>query len=314
MRDKERIPGVIRSEAEAGLVLPGAIPRSRGRRFRNACVSLAVFVALVYTAACGYLWLRQDHLIFQPALTIDLTPEDYSLPYREVRLPVKKALGGYDEVHGWWIPAKGQKVLLYLHGNGGNIGSNLPHAVRFQKMGFSVLMVDYRGFGQSSGGWPSERQVYQDAEAAWNYLLAQGIDPKRIFVYGHSLGGAIAIDLAARVRKAAGLIVEGTFTSMRDTIVWGGKYWMFPVDLLLHQRFDSLTKASSLDLPVLIIHGSADRKIPAAMAEKLLEVIPAANKRLVLIPDGGHSNSARVGRPLYLQSVQSFVQSADAPH
>lgn len=303
---------MIRNEADATLVLPVATAKGRGRRLRNACVSLAVFASLVYAAACGYLWLRQDYLIFQPALTIDLTPDDYSLPYREVRFTVKRVPGGYDEMHGWWIPAKGQKVLLYLHGNTGNIGSNLPHAVRFQKMGFSVLLVDYRGYGQSTGGWPNERQVYQDAEAAWNYLLAQGIDPTRIFIYGHSLGGAIAIDLAARVRKAAGLIVEGTFTSMYDTVIAGGRYWMFPVDLLLHQRFDSLTKARSLDLPVLIIHGTADRKIPFVMAEKLLAATPSLNKRLVLIPDGGHSNNAKVGRPLYVQSVQSFVQSAVA--
>ena len=269
-------------------------------------------MALLYGSACGYLWMWQDRLIFNPTLTIDLTPEDYSLPYREVRIPVKNALGGYDEVHGWWIPGKGQSVMLYLHGNGGNVGSNLPHAVRFQKLGFSVFIVDYRGYGQSSGAWPNERQVYEDAEAAWNYLLTQGVDPKRVFIYGHSLGGAIAIDLAARVRRAAGLILEGTFTSMYELVSWGDKYWMFPVDVLLHQRFDSITKARSLELPVLIIHGTADRKIPFNMAEKLLQTIPAVNKRLVLIPDGGHSNSAKVGRPLYLQSVQDFVDSVAA--
>jgi pimeloyl-ACP methyl ester carboxylesterase len=298
-----------RNEAEATIALPVTVPPARGSRVRNALASFMVFMALVYGGGCGYLWMYQNQLIFNPNLTIDLTPEDYSLPYREVHLPVKRASGGYDDVYGWWIPGKGQKVLLYLHGNSGNIGSNLPHAVRFQKMGFSVFMVDYRGYGQSTGEWPTEYQVYEDAEAAWGYLLAQGVDPNRIIIYGHSLGGAIAIDLAAKVRRAAGLIVEGTFTSMYDLVSWGQKYWMFPVDVLLHQRFDSITKARALELPVLIIHGTADRKIPYSMAEKLLAAIPAANKRLVLIPEGGHSNSAKVARPLYLQSVQAFTES-----
>src|SRR5688500_13140287 len=120
-----------------------ALPVRRGTGLRDALASVAVVFALIYTAACGYLWMWQSYLIFQPNLTIDLTPEDYGLSYREVRPPVKKGASGYDELHGWWIPAKGQKVLLYLHGNGGNIGSNLPHAVRFQRLGFSIFIMDY---------------------------------------------------------------------------------------------------------------------------------------------------------------------------
>ncbi|MGH8727111.1 MAG: alpha/beta hydrolase [Burkholderiales bacterium] len=298
------------AEAAMNSVLETGAALSRWRaRWLKAFAFVTIAFTLIYGAACGYMWMWQNHLIFQPNLTIDLTPEDYGLAFREVRLPVKNALGVYDEMHGWFIPAKGQKVLLYLHGNGGNIGSNLPHAVRFQRLGFSVFIVDYRGYGQSSGAHPTESQVYEDAHAAWNYLQAQGVDPKRIVIYGHSLGGAIAIDLAARVEEAAGLIVEGTFTSMRDAVVRGGKYWMFPVDFLLHQRFESLAKASSLNLPVLIIHGTADRKIPFDMGEKLIAAIPGTNKKLVLIPDGGHSNSAKVGRSLYLQSVESFAES-----
>lgn len=287
----------------------GAALRGRRGWWLTALTSLTFLFSLIYGAACSYVWMWQNRLIFQPHATIDLTPEDYGLAYREVRLPVKNVLGAYEEMYGWWIPGKSQKVLLYLHGNGGNIGNNLPHAVRFQRLGFSVFLFDYRGYGQSTGAYPTESQVYQDAHAAWNYLLAEGVDPKRIFIYGHSLGGAIAIDLASRVEKAAGLIIEGTFTSMRDIVVWGQKYWMFPVDLLLHQRFDSISKVRSLNLPVLIIHGTADRKIPSEMAERLLAAIPSASKKLVLIPDGGHSNSAKVGRPLYLQSVQSFAES-----
>lgn len=281
-------------------------------------------ITFVYCAACGYLWFAQNRLIFLPDRPIDLTPDDYGLPYQEVRLPIgspknvddelsssgDSASEGLDEMRGWWIPAveRPAKVLLYLHGNSGNIGSNLPHAVRFHKLGFSVLLLDYRGYGSSRGGHPTEAQVYEDAEAAWKYLLARGFHSHQILIYGHSLGGAIAIELASRYPRAAGLIVESTFTSMRDIARWDPRYWVFPVDLLLHQRFDSITKAHALRLPVLVIHGKADSKIPFQMGRDLFEAFSSPQKRLLLIPEAEHSNSASVGRSQYFKEVQSFIQ------
>ena len=279
-------------------------------RWLKRSAAWSVMAALVYCAVCGYLWGWQDQLIFFPDPVINLSPEDYGLPYQEVRLPVKNATNGRDEIHGWWIPARSgpTKVLLYLHGNSGNIGSYLPHAVRFHHLGFSVLLVDYRGYGESRGDHPSESRMYEDADAAWNYLIGRGLNPGQVFIYGHSLGGAVAVELASRHSRAAGLIVEGTFTSMSDIVQWGGQYRIFPVDWLLRQRFDSIRKIRSLKLPMLFIHGTADRKIPYQMSERLYAAAISMHKRLVLIPEGDHSNSARVRRPLYVQTVQEFAE------
>lgn len=212
-------------------------------------------------------------------------------------------------MHGWWIPAAqpDANVLLYLHGNGINIGANVTHAHRFHQLGFSVLLMDYRGYGRSEGGSPTEARVYQDAAAAWNYLVKQQIKPSQIFLYGHSLGGAIAIDLAVQHPDAAGLIVEGSFTSIRKIVEHQNSFWMFPVDLILTQRFDSISKVRSLLVPVLFIHGTSDWQVPAAMSQQLYAAAPEP-KQLVLIPGAGHNDVAEVAGSQYLQAVQRFVQ------
>jgi alpha-beta hydrolase superfamily lysophospholipase len=121
-----------------------------------------------------------------------------------------------ERIHVWWIAAQPDaKVLLYLHGNGINMGAAVANAHQFHQLGFSVLLIDYRGYGRSEGSFPTETRVYQDAVTAWDYLVKQRqIQPSQIFLFGHSLGGAIAIDLAVQHPDAAGLIVESSFTSM----------------------------------------------------------------------------------------------------
>lgn len=212
-------------------------------------------------------------------------------------------------MHGWWIPGpvEDADVLLYLHGNGINIGANVEHASRMHQLGFSVLLVDYRGYGRSGGEFPSEAQIYVDAQAAWNYLIYQRqVKPEHIFIYGHSLGGAVAIDLAMRHPEAAGLIVDSSFTSVREVVRLGNKFWMFPVDLLLNQRFDSIDKVKWLRMPVLFIHGTADDLIPFQMSERLFAAA-ASPKQLALIPAGGHINSAEIDGPRYRAAIRTLV-------
>ena len=268
-----------------------------------------VAVAIFYTAVCLFLIFRQTHFIFFPSPVIQTTPEFFNLSYQEVWLPVASGDQAVERIHGWWMPAAtNAKVLLYLHGNGINIGANVAHANRFHQLGFSVLLIDYRGYGRSEGGFPTEARVYADAAAAWNYLVKQRqIQPSQIFIYGHSLGGAIAIALAVQHPEAAGLIVEGSFTSIGKMVEHQGNYWMFPVDLILNQRFDSISKVRSLQMPVLFIHGTADSVVPSAMSQLLYTAAPEP-KQLVLIPGAGHNDLAEVGGSQYLQAVQKFVQ------
>jgi hypothetical protein len=266
-------------------------------------------LAIAYASACLYLLWRQNHFIFFPSANIEVTPAFFQSRYQDVWLPVITASGKTERIHGWWIPASGPEtgVLLYLHGNGINIGANAEQANRFQRLGFSVLLIDYRGYGRSEGEFPTEATVYQDAETAWNYLTQKRrIQPQKIFLYGHSLGGAIAINLAAQHPDAAGLMVQSSFTSMAEMAERMGWSRYFPVNLLLTQRFNSLAKVKSLKLPVLFIHGIADNQVPFQMSQSLFNATPEP-KQLLLFPGAGHNNLAEVAGSHYLQGIQTFV-------
>jgi uncharacterized protein len=274
---------------------------------------VSVVAAIAYSAVCLLLIFQQPRLIFVPSGVIEKTPKFFNLPYEEVWLPVSVGANKVERIHGWWIKAKqpNAKVLLYLHGNGLNIGANIRHANRFHQLGFSVLLIDYRGYGRSEGGFPNEMRVYQDAATAWNYLVQQRkIPDSQIFIYGHSLGGAIAIDLATQHPNAAGLIVESTFTSVKEVVDYRNMFWMFPVDLILTQRFESIKKLPQLKIPVLLIHGTVDTTVPYFMSQKLYSVAPEP-KRLILVPSADHNNLAEVAGVQYSQWVQSFVQQAN---
>ena len=251
-------------------------------------------------------------MIFFPAAAIETTPADFGSRFEEVWIPVGAAGG---RLHGWWIPASGSGtgVLLYLHGNGVNIGANAEHANRFHQIGLSVLLIDYRGYGRSSGPFPDERRVYEDAEASWQYLIqTRHVPPQRLVLYGHSLGGAIAINLARQHPDAAGLIVQCSFTSMRQMVHYRMPGSIFPTDLLLTQQFDSIHQVPNLKLPVLYIHGLEDMQVPAAMSQTLYDASPEP-KQLYLVPDAGHNNVAAVAGTDYLKLIQVFVHQALQP-
>jgi fermentation-respiration switch protein FrsA (DUF1100 family) len=209
-------------------------------------------------------------------------------------------------LYGWWIPADKTEAstLLYLHGNYRNIANNIEHTLRLHNLGYNVLLVDYRGFGKSTGN-PSEVNTYQDAEAAWQYLIkVRNIKPSQVFIYGHSLGGAVAIHLALDHPEASGVITESTFTSMQA--MGELEYGFLPVGLLLNQRFDTLNKIAQLKIPLLIIQGTWDKKVPVAMAKQLYTVAPQP-KSLLLIEGGEHNNSGVVGWVEYRDVLTAFV-------
>jgi pimeloyl-ACP methyl ester carboxylesterase len=317
----------------------------------KSLIAFGIVLAVAYSAACVYLFVAQGKFIFFPRRAIETTPDDFQLKYQDVWLPIPTKTGAVESVHGWWIPAsesppspplarggarKGERVLatpqshrrtvasvralnkgglggvvLYLHGNGSNVGANVEHANRFHRLGLSVFAIDYRGYGKSQGDFPSESQVYEDAQLAWDYLVKQrGVNPNQIYIYGHSLGGAIAIDLAVHHPEAAGLIVEGSFTSTRAMVDFQkGLFWLFPIDLLLTQRFDSVSKVDRLQMPVLFIHGTADNVVPVEMSKKLFDAAPEP-KQLYIVPGGGHNNVAQIGGAEYLQIVSQFLGSS----
>lgn len=264
-------------------------------------------VMLLYVSGCGYMWATQREHVFEPEPVLQTTPDRLGMKFEELRIPVGSG-ADKGELYGWWVPSaySAAPTVLYFHGNYRNIGYNLEHTLRLHNLGYNVLLADYRGYGKSSGGKPNEAKVYEDAEAAWQYLLnVRGVKPQQAFIYGHSLGGAIAIDLAVHHPEAAGLITESTFTSMQA--MGELEYGYLPVGSLINQRFESLQKIAGLKIPVLLIHGTWDKKIPVNMAQQLYAAAPQP-KTLTLIEGGEHSNSGAVGLVEYRQAVSAFVK------
>jgi pimeloyl-ACP methyl ester carboxylesterase len=279
------------------------------KKLLRIIAGLSGVAVMAYAFACIYIWAKQKDLIFTPQQELSKTPSDYHLVFEDLYLPVASNNGRVEHIHCWWIPADNpsDRYLLYLHGSALNIGANISHARRFKNLGFSVLLISYRGYGHSDGNFPTEAQVYADAETAWNYLVkSRGIRPGNIFIYGHSLGGAVAINLAISHPDARGLIVEGTFTSIADMGRRHKIYRLLPVDLIAHQRFDSISKIRHLKMPVLFLHGTEDKVVPFAMSRQLYDHTPAP-KTLKLIHGGGHNNSASVGGAEYLRAVRKFI-------
>jgi uncharacterized protein len=235
------------------------------------------------------------------------------------------------KIHAWWWPAAdpGAPALLYLHGARSNLTDQVYRMRQLREFGFSVFAIDYRGFGRSDGDLPSEQTVYEDARAAWDWLARQQPDPARRFIYGHSLGGAVAVDLAARLSTeaesgtgstgnspsagrvapstgarrapAAGLIIESTFTTLVDI----AREWSFPwlpLGLLMWQKFDSLSKMTRIGVPVLVVHGAADRYVPSRFGQALYAAATTP-KKLLLIEDGSHDNSMAAGAEQYRQAL-----------
>ncbi len=274
---------------------------------RNNLIAVILLCVITYSALCAYMWATQEQLIFEPTPIMQSNPERMGMDYQEFHIP-----SGTGEQHGeldaWWIPAAHSDALtlLYLHGNDRNISSNLTHVQRLHDLGYNVLMVDYRGFGKSSGGSPNEAKVYEDAEATWQYAIKQGaLKPQQIFIYGHSLGGAIAIDLAVHHPEAGGLIAESTFTSMQA--MGELRYGFLPVAWFLNQRFDSLQKISKLKIPVLFIHGTWDKEVPYEMSEQLYDAAPRP-KFIKLIEGGSHGNSGAIGWVEYRDALTGFIE------
>ncbi|WP_313116987.1 alpha/beta hydrolase [Ectopseudomonas guguanensis] len=222
------------------------------------------------------------------------------------------ALAADESLHAWWwlAPRKDAPALLYLHGSRWNLTGQLFRIEQLHAMGFSVLAVDYRGFGQSRGPLPSERSVYQDALIAWEHLARLQPDASKRFIYGHSLGGAVAVNLAHELAddkqspQAAGLIVESSFTNLGD-VATAVSNTSLPVRWLLSQEFDSLSKIGAVGVPVLIAHGRDDRYVPARFSEALFDAAREP-KQLLLIDGANHNNSLRMAANSYRQALQTL--------
>lgn len=258
-------------------------------------------VAAGLAGGCAYLTEKQAELIFRPSRDAwrGYSAEQYKFDEHWIEV------GEGQKLHAWYLPGPDAHApaLLYLHGARWNLTGSVTRIDRWRKLGFAVLAVDYRGFGQSSNVAPSEANAYADAEAAWTYLA--GLTPgRKRYIVGHSLGGAIAAELARHHPEASGLVLEATFTSVQDMVDQSA--WSFlPVGLILTQRFDTISKIGEVKVPVLITHGTRDSIVPFAMGERLFD---AANspKRFIRVEGAGHHNLSGVAFDQYQAALREL--------
>ncbi|SEL08495.1 hypothetical protein SAMN05216387_1058 [Nitrosovibrio tenuis] len=222
-------------------------------------------------------------------------------------------------LHGWWIPnsSSDAPAVLYLHGNAGNISSNrnisLIHSLH--RAGFAVLAIDYRGYGRSSPALPNESALYADAQAAWERMLNLAPHSKKRLIYGHSLGGAVAINLALTATHLDALVVEGTYTSFSEVVETTSYGWL-PLSLILTQKYTSDEKIRNIRIPKLFIHGSSDEVIPVEMGKRLF-ALSLEPKSLLIVPDGRHRDAAVKAGDEWIKAMRRLAgleKPKQAPH
>jgi len=246
-----------------------------------------------------YFFLLEQQSLYYPTKVITQTPSVYKIPYEDICVDTidKKKL------HGWFVPAAGSQItVIYFHGNAGNISGRL-HKVRFfHELEVNLLIADYRGYGKSTG-IPTEKGLYIDADALYDYLVAiKHIRPEDIVVYGKSLGAGVAVELATR-RNIRALIVEGGFDSVVS--VAGDLYPFLPARLIVSQQYDNARKISRLHIPKLIVHGLQDDVMPIKYGRRLFDA--AAEPKQFLPFPGGHNEDVYVVSDEYKQKLRAFL-------
>lgn len=270
----------------------------------------AVLLLLVtaYALLVAMLWMRQGSMLFLPSLpsrALTATPAAVGLDYE----PVDIRTDDGESLHGWFVPAQeARAVVLFFHGNAGNISHRLDSLRIFNSLGLSVLIFDYRGYGLSSGR-PSEQGTYRDAQAAWRHLVdARGFSPARIILFGRSLGGAVATWLAVQ-QPAAALIVESAFRSVPDLAA--EIYWFLPVRRLARIEYPVERLIGAVSAPVLIVHSRDDEIIPFSHAEAL-DAAAGERSRLLVI-GGDHNTGFLRDEARYRAGLDAFIAGVGLP-
>ena len=265
---------------------------------------MKLFLSLIvmYLVFCAVLFLLQKRFIYFPYSDLDATPDLAGMAYREVTF---RSDGG-PEIHGWVVEAADQENtrghILFCHGNAGNISHRLDTLMIFSGLGFRTLLFDYRGYGRS-GGSADEEGLYDDGEAAAHFLCDEySLDPDEIVYFGRSLGGAVALELARR-RPPAALVLESSFT--RAAEMGGVLGYIFPLRLIVNQKYDNISKIPEVDVPILFIHSKEDEIVPFEQGRRLFDAAVCEKEFLEI--EGGHNTGFLDSGEAYPQGLSSFL-------
>jgi len=249
-----------------------------------------------------YVKYIESKSIFFPEKKIDFTPAQIGLAFQDVYFITSDKL----KINGWFFPhPRAKRTILFFHGNAGNISNRLDKIISMLRLKVNIFIIDYRGYGKSEGK-PKEQGIYLDAYAAYDYLVnQQGIKPKDIIVYGESLGGAVAIDLASN-KEVGAVILEGTFSSGRDV---GVKLYPYLPKFILPNVLNSLTKVVKVKVPKLFIHSKQDLVIPLELGKKLYDFSPGPKKFIAVA--GTHNSLFIDAESVCLKAIAAFIEQLD---
>jgi uncharacterized protein len=266
--------------------------------------SVLVSLALAYAAVVALVFVFQSHLVYFPNVgrEVGVTPQAYGLPFEAVTIATQDG----EKLSAWWVPApQFRGAVLIFHGNAGNISHRLDYLQMFHGLGYASLIIDYRGYGRSTGS-PSEKGTYRDAEAAWRWLVEdRSIKAGDIVLMGESLGGAVAAWLAARVPSRA-VVLASTFTSVPDL---GAQIYPFlPVRLVSRFSYDSKAALKAIKAPLLIAHSREDDIIPYSHGRALFD--GANEPKEFLEMKGGHNDGFLFVRQEWVTQLAAFLERA----
>lgn len=263
---------------------------------------------------CAWLDLQERRIALRPTPTLPQHVAAAEPAFRSGDTREIVTLPGGEQLAIWWLPHADPAVptLLYLHGTFRNLYQNMPKIVALRDAGFGVLAVDYRGWGDSTGIVPSEQTILADAQVAWRELQHRQPLPGQRVIYGHSMGGAVAVALAASLKGGSDygrLILESTFTRMPDVAAAAG-FWGRVAAGATNLEFDSLARIGRIDAPILILHGDADKTVPVELGRRLRDAAPAGT-RYVEFPGGTHSRLQTDAAAAYREALTGFIVATD---
>ncbi len=266
---------------------------------------IVIIVISVYVVFSALLFVFQSHYVYYPERVLSSSPSSIGLDFESISFETRDGV----KLSGWFIPRENARgVILFCHGNAGNISHRLESIQIFHRLGLDILIFDYRGYGQSEGK-PSEQGTYQDAEAAWRYLIEERqVDPNEIIVFGRSLGGAVASWLAQSHTPGA-LILESAFTSLRD--IAARLYPYLPVRLLLRFEYNTAEHLGRVNCPVLIVHSREDEIMPFSHGRRLFEVANEPKRFLELT--GTHNEGFLTSGKRYEEGLNAFISEYIQP-